>query len=198
MRDTHGAVPASCAPTASIGCRRRCACSVRVRPPGRAPSAAGAPARRRRQRLADHALCRQSSGDPDLTAGPYIRSQYGNWFNVMDPGFNLHLFEPGILSACIVHKPTADGLVSSLELYGPQDKSLLLAFSKAQARPARVRAVAHHAGESAVRGRCRVSPSTPAFARSSAAAASSRWSAAPAARCIWSWPAVAATQPAAV
>lgn len=56
--------------------------------------------------------------------------QYGNWFNVMDPGFNLHLFEPGILSAWVVHKPTADGLVSSLELYGPQDKSLLLAFSK--------------------------------------------------------------------
>ena len=56
--------------------------------------------------------------------------QYGDWFNVMDPGFNLHLFEPGIRSAWVVHKPTADGLVSSLELYGEEDKSLLLAFSK--------------------------------------------------------------------
>lgn len=55
---------------------------------------------------------------------------YGDWFNVLDPGFNLHLFEPGIRSAWVVHKPTADGLVSSLELYGAQEESLLLAFSK--------------------------------------------------------------------
>ena len=49
---------------------------------------------------------------------------------ILDPGFNLHLFEPGIVSAWVVQKPTADGLISSLELYGPQEKSLLLAFSK--------------------------------------------------------------------
>ncbi len=56
--------------------------------------------------------------------------QYGDWFNVMDPGFNLHLFEPGIISAWVVQKPTADGLVSSLELYGTDERSLLLVFSK--------------------------------------------------------------------
>jgi len=52
--------------------------------------------------------------------------QYGDWFNVMDPGFNLHLFEPGIRSAWVVRKPTADGLVSSLELYDDWEQPLLL------------------------------------------------------------------------
>lgn len=40
----------------------------------------------------------------------------GPWVNVLDPGFNLHLREDLVDSAWIVRKPTADGIVSSLEL----------------------------------------------------------------------------------
>ncbi|MDO5101802.1 MAG: ChuX/HutX family heme-like substrate-binding protein [Lautropia sp.] len=41
----------------------------------------------------------------------------GPWFNVLDPAFNLHLDTTAIASAWIVHKPTDDGPVTSLELF---------------------------------------------------------------------------------
>jgi putative hemin transport protein len=56
--------------------------------------------------------------------------QYGPWFNVMDPGFNLHVNEALIENAWAVRKPTSDGLVSSLELYDAAGEPVLLAFSK--------------------------------------------------------------------
>ncbi len=43
--------------------------------------------------------------------------QYGPWFNIMDPGFNLHVHEPTISRALVVRKPTREGIVSSLALY---------------------------------------------------------------------------------
>lgn len=43
--------------------------------------------------------------------------QMGNWLNVMDPDFNMHLNEDVIDSAFVVHKNTSDGLVSALELF---------------------------------------------------------------------------------
>ncbi|MGY6744825.1 MAG: hemin-degrading factor [Cecembia sp.] len=43
--------------------------------------------------------------------------QMGNWLNVLDPDFNMHLNEDLIDSAFVVHKQTEDGLVSSLELF---------------------------------------------------------------------------------
>lgn len=41
----------------------------------------------------------------------------GPWFNVLDPRFNLHLDTTAIASAWVVNKPTADGWVTSLEVY---------------------------------------------------------------------------------
>lgn len=41
----------------------------------------------------------------------------GPWYNVLDPGFNLHLNETMIDQAWVVEKPTEDGTVTSLELY---------------------------------------------------------------------------------
>lgn len=41
----------------------------------------------------------------------------GDWFNVMDPGFNLHLKETAIAETWIVRKPTVDGTITSLELF---------------------------------------------------------------------------------
>ncbi|SNS32903.1 putative hemin transport protein [Belliella buryatensis] len=43
--------------------------------------------------------------------------QMGNWLNVLDPQFNMHLNEDQIAHAFVVHKQTTDGLVSSLELF---------------------------------------------------------------------------------
>lgn len=72
-----------------------------------------------------------SRGVIQIHTGPvHNLKQYGSWFNVMDSGFNLHLNEPGIDSAWVVQKPTADGLVSSLELYDENGDVLLLSFSK--------------------------------------------------------------------
>ncbi|MBC6367716.1 hemin-degrading factor [Algoriphagus sp. AK58] len=43
--------------------------------------------------------------------------QLGDWLNVMDPEFNLHLNEAEVASAYVVHKNTTEGLVSALELF---------------------------------------------------------------------------------
>ncbi|MGE9296333.1 MAG: hemin-degrading factor [Puniceicoccales bacterium] len=43
--------------------------------------------------------------------------EFGEWFNVMDPDFNLHLLETGVASTWHVVKPTADGDVNAVELY---------------------------------------------------------------------------------
>jgi putative hemin transport protein len=39
------------------------------------------------------------------------------WFNVLDPALNLHLREAGLADAWVVRKPTADGVVTALEVY---------------------------------------------------------------------------------
>jgi putative hemin transport protein len=43
--------------------------------------------------------------------------QMGDWLNVLDPDFNMHLNENVVDSAFVVHKNTEDGLVSALELF---------------------------------------------------------------------------------
>jgi putative hemin transport protein len=52
----------------------------------------------------------------------------GPWLNVLDPGFNLHLREDRIAAAWVVKKPTADGLVTSLELYDDAGETIALFF----------------------------------------------------------------------
>lgn len=52
------------------------------------------------------------------------------WFNVMDPDFNLHMQEPSIASAWVVRKPTADGIVTSLELFDTSGENIALIFGK--------------------------------------------------------------------
>ncbi len=54
----------------------------------------------------------------------------GPWFNVLDPGFNLHLREDRIASAWIVRKPTADGVITSLELFDAEDEMIATLFGK--------------------------------------------------------------------
>lgn len=52
------------------------------------------------------------------------------WFNVMDPDFNLHIWEPGIAQAWVVRKPTADGIVTSIECFNGEDELVVTLFGK--------------------------------------------------------------------
>jgi putative hemin transport protein len=55
---------------------------------------------------------------------------YGTWFNIMDPHFNLHLDEAQIVQSWVVRKPTADGVVTSLELFDAAGELILQLFGK--------------------------------------------------------------------
>jgi putative hemin transport protein len=54
----------------------------------------------------------------------------GPWFNVLDPGFNLHLRETAIDTAWVVRKPTDDGVVTSLELFDAAGEAIATLFGK--------------------------------------------------------------------
>lgn len=72
-----------------------------------------------------------SPGVIQIHSGPIQTiKQYGAWFNIMDPGFNLHVHEPLLTHAWVVRKPTGDGIVSSLELYDAAGEPVVLVFSK--------------------------------------------------------------------
>lgn len=50
------------------------------------------------------------------------------WLNVLDPDFNLHLREDLIADVWVVEKPTADGLVTSLEAFDTQGELMAMFF----------------------------------------------------------------------
>ncbi len=50
------------------------------------------------------------------------------WLNVLDPGFNLHLREDSIASVWRVEKPTADGVVTSLEAFDGEGELMAMFF----------------------------------------------------------------------
>jgi putative hemin transport protein len=54
----------------------------------------------------------------------------GPWLNVMDPGFNLHMREDRIAGAWVVRKPTAEGDVTSLELFNAAGDTMAMLFGK--------------------------------------------------------------------
>ncbi|MYZ49426.1 hemin-degrading factor [Propylenella binzhouense] len=51
----------------------------------------------------------------------------GPWLNVLDPGFNLHLRHDLVAEVWSVRKPTKDGHITSVELYGA-DQGLIAQF----------------------------------------------------------------------
>lgn len=53
---------------------------------------------------------------------------FEDWYNVMDPDFNLHLKEGGIASSWLVRKPTADGDVNALEVYDADGEVIVQFF----------------------------------------------------------------------
>ena len=54
----------------------------------------------------------------------------GNWLNVLDPDFNLHLREDLVSQSWVVKKPVAEGLVTSLELYDHNEQPIAYLFGK--------------------------------------------------------------------
>lgn len=71
-------------------------------------------------------------GNPGMIqihSGPVRRVEVmGAWLNVLDADFNLHLREDRIAAAWVVKKPTADGLVTSLELFDGEGETIALFF----------------------------------------------------------------------
>jgi putative hemin transport protein len=54
----------------------------------------------------------------------------GEWYNVLDEPFNLHARETEIAAAYVVKKPTADGIVTSIEFFNDRDENIALFFGK--------------------------------------------------------------------
>lgn len=72
-----------------------------------------------------------NAGTVQIHTGPVRRlAAVGDWYNVLDPGFSLHLRESGVAFAWVVRKPTADGVVTGLELFDADGQLLLQCFGK--------------------------------------------------------------------
>ena len=52
------------------------------------------------------------------------------WLNVLDADFNLHLQEDAIANAWVVEKPTADGTVTSVELFDAKGELMAMFFGE--------------------------------------------------------------------
>jgi putative hemin transport protein len=55
---------------------------------------------------------------------------HGPWINVLDPEFNLHLKEGAVTESWVVRKPTADGIVTSLELFNERKELICTLFGE--------------------------------------------------------------------
>jgi putative hemin transport protein len=56
--------------------------------------------------------------------------QQGPWFNVLDPGFNLHLREDLIAETWAIKRPSSDGIITSIEAFNAKGDSILTLFGK--------------------------------------------------------------------
>ncbi|MFP4552024.1 MAG: hemin-degrading factor [Spirochaetales bacterium] len=70
----------------------------------------------------------RSPGVTQIHSGPVERlSAHREYYNVLDPEFNLHIREPQLAQAWLVKKPTAEDTVTSIEIYD-HDGELVLQF----------------------------------------------------------------------
>ena len=56
--------------------------------------------------------------------------EYGEWYNVLDPLFNLHLREDKIARTWVTRKPTEDGIVTALEIFDADGEIIATFFGK--------------------------------------------------------------------
>lgn len=57
-------------------------------------------------------------------------AQHAEWINIFNPDFTLHLIEDAIAESWITRKPTADGVVTSLELYAADGTQIAQLFGQ--------------------------------------------------------------------
>lgn len=73
-------------------------------------------------------------GNPGIIqihSGPVMRIQpVGEWLNVLDPEFNLHLREDRIAEVWRVEKPTTDGIITSVEVFDATAERMATFFGK--------------------------------------------------------------------
>lgn len=53
-----------------------------------------------------------------------------NWYNILDPDFNLHLDMDKIAQTWVVRKPTKDGIVTSIEVFNEMGEIIVQFFGK--------------------------------------------------------------------
>lgn len=56
--------------------------------------------------------------------------EFGPWYNVLDPDFNLHLREDAIGETWVTKKPTEDGIVTALEVFDKNGDIITTFFGK--------------------------------------------------------------------
>lgn len=72
-----------------------------------------------------------NAGCIQIHTGPVKKLvQMGPWYNVLDPAFNLHLNETLVGQVWLTKKPTADGLVTALELFDKNGQNVALVFGE--------------------------------------------------------------------
>lgn len=72
-----------------------------------------------------------NSGVIQIHTGPINKlKKLHEWFNVLDPDFNLHLKDGNIDQLWVVKKPTADGLITSLELFNESKTTMAMLFGQ--------------------------------------------------------------------
>lgn len=70
-----------------------------------------------------------SPGCIQIHSGPVNTvKEYGPWYNVLDPRFNLHLKEGDVAEAWVVTKPTEDGDVTALEVFDAAGEMIVQFF----------------------------------------------------------------------
>ena len=72
-----------------------------------------------------------SKGCVQIHTGPIRNLKlYGDWYNIMDKEFNLHLNLEDVAETWIVKKPTEDGIVTSLELFDKNGELIVYFFGE--------------------------------------------------------------------
>src|SRR5690625_5981260 len=72
-----------------------------------------------------------NDGCVQIHSGPVKRLKtVGEWYNILDPGFNLHLKEEAVAECFVVVKPTSDGPVTAHEVFDAEGELILQFFGK--------------------------------------------------------------------
>jgi len=72
-----------------------------------------------------------NKGMIQIHTGPVKRLlDHQEWFNIMDPDFNLHVKEPALTDVWVVRKPTKDGMVTALECFDSEGTQVVQLFGK--------------------------------------------------------------------